>query len=217
VLGDHFVPSINWSICYLGDVTKRIHPCLLVAMLVWACAWPFGLHAQGEGDMWFFGDSVLLDFKPALAQQGAMPVSVPKAYQKAQECSSTLCTADGRLLMYTNGWQLFDSNHVNYANWVSNPAWAVIQNTTQGVMLLQVNDSTVFFLGILTVRPASAMPPLPTARSISTATTAKAGSILSNIHPWTASPSSFPLCAMPMARIGGFLRTRQNRMCFSEC
>jgi gliding motility-associated-like protein len=105
---------------------------------------PFSAHAQGEGDMWFFGDSVLLDFNPALAQQGAMPVVVPGAILNARNCSSTLCTADGRILIYTNGWQMNDSDHTNYANWVPNQNWSGNQDATQGNLLLKVNDSLVF-------------------------------------------------------------------------
>ena len=107
---------------------------------------PFWAFAQGEGDMWFFGERALLDFKPTLAQQGAMPLARPGATQSAQECSSTLCTPDGRLLLYTNGWQLKDSNNANYANWVPDVNWNGNQTLTQGNLLLKVNDSTVFFI-----------------------------------------------------------------------
>lgn len=129
-------------------MTERLNKYLSHAiwtLILWTTLSPCTAFAQGEGDVWFFGDSVLLDFKPALAQQGAMPVVVPKAYQEAQECSSTLCTPDGRLLLYTNGWQLRDSNHSYYANWVPNQNWSVNQTLTQGNLLLKVNDSTVFF------------------------------------------------------------------------
>lgn len=129
-------------------MTTRLNKYLVHAigfLILWAMFVPFSALAQGEGDVWFFGDSVLLDFKPALVQQGTMPVSVSKAYQESRNCSSTLCTPDGKLLLYTNGWQLRDSNHSYYANWIPNQNWSGNQNIVQGNMLLKVNDSTVFF------------------------------------------------------------------------
>jgi hypothetical protein len=128
--------------CYLGGVTRQVCTYIFFAALL-GLLLPSKAWTQGEGDVWFFGDSVLLDFKPALAQQGAMPVSVPGALQNTISTSSSLSTNEGRLIMYTNGWQLFDSNHVGYANWISDAAWSGNMQLVQGHILLKING---FFL-----------------------------------------------------------------------
>jgi hypothetical protein len=96
--------------------------------------------AQGQGDVWFFGDSVILDFS-----QGS-PFLGPNPRMASIEGSSSLCTADGRLLLYTNGWELFDSTHSTFQNWVI-PNTGYLNNDVllNGSLLLPINDSIVFF------------------------------------------------------------------------
>lgn len=99
--------------------------------------------AQGQGDVWFFGDSVTLDFTQGSPMVGA------NARMASQEGSSSLCTADGRLLFYTNGWELFDSNHTTFQNWwMPNGYYPTSEILVQGNLLLPINDSLVYFFSI---------------------------------------------------------------------
>jgi CHU_C Type IX secretion signal domain len=96
--------------------------------------------AQGQGDVWFFGDSVILDFS-----QGS-PLVRTNTTMVSQEGSSALSTNEGSLLLYTNGWELFGSNDDVFANWVfPNAGYIGNQNQVQGNLLLPINDSIVYF------------------------------------------------------------------------
>lgn len=60
-----------------------------------------------------------------------------------------MSTADGRLLLYTNGWELFDSTHSTFQNWIApNNGYYVNQQFVQGNLLLPINDSLVYLFGI---------------------------------------------------------------------
>lgn len=112
-------------------------------ILLLCCLFPLGICAQGQGDVWFFGDSVILDFN------AGSPVVRTNTTMTSEESSSVLSTLDGELLLYTNGWQLFDSTGNTFANWViPNGGYLGSQTVVQGNLLLPINDSILYFIAM---------------------------------------------------------------------
>ncbi|MEM1000969.1 MAG: hypothetical protein AAGN35_28195, partial [Bacteroidota bacterium] len=105
----------------------------LILLLLWV---PFAASAQKEGDVWFFGRRVLLDF-----QSGSPTVSANGVIFSV-EGSSSLSDAQGNLLFHTNGWQLYNQFNQQVPGWpFASTPFAAAEAKAQGTLLLPVNDT----------------------------------------------------------------------------
>jgi hypothetical protein len=62
-------------------------------------------HAQGEANIWYFGQNAGLDFN------SGNPVALTNGQLVSEEGTSVLSTASGQLLFYTNGVTVYNKNH----------------------------------------------------------------------------------------------------------
>lgn len=62
-----------------------------------------------SNNIWFFGRKVGLNFNPVVGQQ--VPTLVSTNVMVADEASASICDKDGKLLFYTNGKTVYNSNH----------------------------------------------------------------------------------------------------------
>ncbi|MCB9233429.1 MAG: gliding motility-associated C-terminal domain-containing protein [Bacteroidia bacterium] len=98
---------------------------------------------QKEGNLWFFGDSVLMNFNTN------PPSLVDGVSITSQESSSILCDSEGNLKLYTEGWHLLNKNHQTVSGWNFPFVGSVsADNRAQGSILIPLSDS-LSFLGIL--------------------------------------------------------------------
>ena len=70
---------------------------------------PFFSVAQGQGNVWYFGDNAGIDFntgEPVASLGGQVAFSASHS-----EGSSSICNHDGQLLFYTNGEKIWNKNH----------------------------------------------------------------------------------------------------------
>lgn len=106
---------------------------LFLCLLLPFCAW-----AQGEGDVWFFGDSVLMDFA-----SGA-PVVTTNTDMVSRESSSSVSDRNGNLLLYSNCGQVYNANHQMINGWPPAAFYPGGDRYAQGMLLLPISDSTFF-------------------------------------------------------------------------
>ncbi len=95
------------------------------------------LPAQGQGNWWYFGDSVLIDFN------SGVPVVVPGTDKYALWSSAALSDAQGNLLLYTNG-VINNANHQAIANSPPFSNYSNLHLNNQGLLLLPIGDSLVY-------------------------------------------------------------------------
>lgn len=119
----------------------------LIFFLLLLCCAP-KLRAQGEGNIWTFGNSAGLDFNSGTA----IPISMPVPTYSAFEGTATMCNASGALLMYTNGLELYDKNGTVMPNGAGLSAVSdYVSSTTQGSVIMPVPGNPlryyVFTLG----------------------------------------------------------------------
>lgn len=69
-----------------------------------------GCYAQGEANIWYFGDLSGVDFN------GASPVVLTNGQMYAEGGCATIADANGQLLFYTNGLNVWDRQHNKMAN-----------------------------------------------------------------------------------------------------
>lgn len=79
-------------------------------MLLWfSCV---GAFAQGQGNLWYFGDNIGLDFgggSPSLVSGGQTGTDAPGV--GSQEGTASVCDRYGNLLFYTSGKTIWNRNH----------------------------------------------------------------------------------------------------------
>lgn len=67
-------------------------------------------HAQGEANIWYFGNKAGLDFS------SGSPVALTNGELVTEEGCATLSTSAGQLLFYTDGSTIYNKNHVVMVN-----------------------------------------------------------------------------------------------------
>lgn len=67
-------------------------------------------HAQGEANIWYFGNKAGLDFS------SGSPVALTNGELVTEEGCATLSTSTGQLLFYTDGSTIYNKNHVVMVN-----------------------------------------------------------------------------------------------------
>jgi gliding motility-associated-like protein len=87
----------------LGYKKGSIRACLLLSFYFLIT---YSALAQGEGNIWTFGNSAGLDFSSG----APVPIMKPVPDWSAYEGTATICNAAGELLMYTNGAEVYDKN-----------------------------------------------------------------------------------------------------------
>ncbi len=94
--------------------------------------------AQKEDYIWFFGIGVFLDFNSAPPTVRTDGVLFPF------EASSSLCDADGKLLMYSDGNDLYNCNKERMTGWqLQGGDWSFTPEIAQGALLLSINDTLI--------------------------------------------------------------------------
>lgn len=120
-------------------VVMRTAACTLV---LWSCAFLYS-HAQKQGDRWYFGDGLGLDFsngEPVLLTDGSMySQGLPFPHSEA---SSVICDSDGNLLFYTNSEKLWDRNHQVMPN---GDSLLGHYSSTQGALIVPLPKSKRLF------------------------------------------------------------------------
>lgn len=66
--------------------------------------------AQKEANIWYFGYQAGLDFS------SGSPVVINNSAMNTAEGSASICDENGNLMFYTNGWEVYNRNHVFMAN-----------------------------------------------------------------------------------------------------
>lgn len=64
-----------------------------------------GVKGQNLNKIWYFGYEAGIDFN------GTSPVALTNGALNSIDCSSTLCDANGNLLLYANGTTIYNANH----------------------------------------------------------------------------------------------------------
>jgi gliding motility-associated-like protein len=100
--------------------------------------------AQGEGNIWTFGNSAGLDFNTG----APVPIMKPVPAWSAYEGTATICNAAGELLMYTNGSEVYDKNGNIMPNGDDlTPVFYFVTSTTQGSVIVPVpGHATRYYL-----------------------------------------------------------------------
>jgi gliding motility-associated-like protein len=75
---------------------------LLLILLIFSC---WQVNAQQENDIWYFGLRAALDFRTGT------PVALPDSEMISREGCASVSSASGELLFYTNGIDVWNSNH----------------------------------------------------------------------------------------------------------
>ena len=96
------------------------------------------LIAQGEANIWYFGDKAGLDFN------SGVPVALNDSQMYSLEGCSTISDANGRLLFYSNGIQVWDRNH----NVMPNGSGLLgDQSSTQsGIVIPHPGDKNLYYI-----------------------------------------------------------------------
>ncbi|MCB9233430.1 MAG: gliding motility-associated C-terminal domain-containing protein [Bacteroidia bacterium] len=123
----------------------------LFAILLFTLTIQMGV-AQSYDNVWFLGESLLLDFSTAPPK-----VSFDAGALNGDEGIASMCDKDGNLLFYCDGGELFDKNNKPFKGWVLQNKWFISSVITDGVTALPINDS-LFFLFHLTLDVQSSSP-----------------------------------------------------------
>jgi len=78
------------------------------AVFIFFCLWLFQGTAQ-QNNTWYFGSTAGLSFNPT--GNGPIPFSLPNSAMDASEGCSSICDANGKMLMYTNGRTIYNRNN----------------------------------------------------------------------------------------------------------
>ncbi|MFP9114664.1 gliding motility-associated C-terminal domain-containing protein [Flavobacterium sp. RHBU_3] len=106
--------------------------CLLLLTL------PVSLLAQKQAAIWYFGGQAGLDFN-----NGA-PVALTNSALTAGEGCSTVSTADGQLLFYTNGVNAYNQNHLPLAN--SDYQAGSNSSTQSSIIIPKPGSTTIYYI-----------------------------------------------------------------------
>ncbi len=100
--------------------------------------------SQGEGNVWFFGYGVFLDFNfepPIIYTDGVL---------FSNEASSSLCNSNGELISYSNTNEIYNFQKKRINGWIpQGGTWPGAGQILQGSMIIPINDSTNFALAII--------------------------------------------------------------------
>jgi gliding motility-associated-like protein len=97
---------------------------------------PVTAFSQRQGDVWFFGEGLLMDF------QTNTPLVNSSGVITSQKASSSISDNSGALLFYTNGWQLYNKYNLQLPGWpFASTPYVPASLKAQGTLLLPVNDS----------------------------------------------------------------------------
>ena len=68
------------------------------------------VHSQKEGNIWYFGGQAGLDFN------SSTPLALTNGTLFSYDCSAATADINGSILFYTNGMEVWNSNHVTMSN-----------------------------------------------------------------------------------------------------
>jgi len=74
-------------------------------LFAWFLMYSLASHAQGEANIWYFGENAGLDFNTG------NPVALSDGQLDTLEGCATICNSSGQLLFYTDGTKIWNSTH----------------------------------------------------------------------------------------------------------
>jgi PKD repeat protein len=95
-------------------------------------------HAQGEANIWYFGQNAGLDFN------SGNPVALTNGQLVSEEGTSVLSTASGQLLFYTNGVTVYNKNHQIMQN--GSGLFGDSSATQSSLIVQKPNSSNLYYL-----------------------------------------------------------------------
>jgi PKD repeat protein len=107
------------------EILMRLSCCLWIVIF-----WAFNCQAQKETNKWYFGNKAALDFS------SGSPVSIANSSMVAIEGCSSAADAQGNLLFYTNGMEVFNKNH-QYLDNSNNPFLLGHTSSTQSSLIVK--------------------------------------------------------------------------------
>lgn len=120
---------------------------LLTGLLLLCAAIPFAVRAQGENNIWTFGYFLSLDFNAGAPVMGTSSIM-------SHEGCAAISDANGDLLFYSNGNEVWDRNHNVMPNGTgilsNNGPLGSTGSSTQGVAFMPfIEDTNKYYLFVL--------------------------------------------------------------------
>ncbi|MCB9233428.1 MAG: gliding motility-associated C-terminal domain-containing protein [Bacteroidia bacterium] len=129
----------SWKGCIL-DIHRLKMPKGLFAILLFTLTIQMGV-AQSYDNVWFLGESLLLDFSTAPPK-----VSFDAGALNSFEGVASMCDSVGQLLFYCDGGRLFNKAHKFFSGWQVMTKWYSSAAITQGLTALPGHESMYFLL-----------------------------------------------------------------------
>lgn len=107
---------------------------LIVVLLLMSLA----SYAQGEANIWYFGNHAGLDFN------SGSPVALTDGKMNTDEGCATICNSAGQLLFYTDGIKVWDRNHnvmPNGSDLLGHPS-----STQSAIIIPKPNSSHIYYI-----------------------------------------------------------------------
>ncbi|PCH66331.1 MAG: hypothetical protein COC01_08270, partial [Bacteroidetes bacterium] len=95
---------------YTGYVSSNTEKHMKIVTFIFILFIQNCLFAQNEGNIWYFGDNAGIDFN------GGTPVALTNGSMYAYEGCASICDNTGSLLFYTDGSNVWNSNHTIMPN-----------------------------------------------------------------------------------------------------
>ncbi len=110
-----------------------------------------GICTGKEGNIWYFGNNAGIDFS------SGSPVALTNSVMNQSEGCSSISDDSGNLLFYTNGFNVWNSNHIIMPNGDSlfGDCWLGLGSSTQAALIIQKPRSSNLYY-IFTASPGEA-------------------------------------------------------------